>query len=299
MYQNMSRYDILRAIEKLDPERDHHRIIFLSTCYDFPFDTTRALEFALFRSFCVPRISALLDRTGEFLNRAQKRYDDTDIIVSELLEWGYDSERGKRALRRLNQLHGRFAIANEDFLYVLSTFIFEPIRWNERFGWRSLCEQERLGYFYFWREVGRRMNIREIPADYNVFERLNRDYEKQHYRFTEANRRVGAATRELFVSWFPSIVAPLVRSAIHALLDDRLIEAFGFSRPSPLMRWLVPGALRLRAGFVRCLPPRKSPRLRTEMRHPAYPDGYVIEQLGPPETDASLFTPEASRKGKA
>jgi len=36
----------------------------------------------------------------------------------------------------MNQLHGRFDIANEDFLYVLSTFIFEPIRWNTRFGWR-------------------------------------------------------------------------------------------------------------------------------------------------------------------
>jgi hypothetical protein len=289
----MSRYDILHAIAKLDPKRDHQQIIFLSTCYDFPFDTTRALEFALFRTFCIPRISALLDRTGEFLNRAQRRYDDTDIIVSELLECGYDSERGQRALRRLNQLHGRFAIANEDFLYVLSTFIFEPIRWNERFGWRLLCEQERLGYFYFWREVGRRMNIREIPADYNVFERFNRDYEKQHYRFTEANRRVGTATRELFVSWFPSVAAPLVRSAIYALLDERLIEAFGFPRPSPLMRWLVSGALRLRATGVRFLPPRKNPRLRTKMKHPSYPEGYVIEQLGPPGTNPSSITPDA------
>ena len=46
----------------------------------------------------------LLDRTGEFRQRSQKRYDDTDIIVSELMEWGYDSDRGKRALRRMNQL---------------------------------------------------------------------------------------------------------------------------------------------------------------------------------------------------
>jgi hypothetical protein len=287
----MSRYDILHAIEKLDPEKDHQRIIFLSTCYDFPFDTTRSLEFALFRTFCVPRISALLDRTGEFLNRAQKRYDDTDIIVSELLEWGYDSERGQRALRRLNQLHGRFAIANEDFLYVLSTFVFEPIRWNARFGWRPLCEQERLGYFYFWREVGRRMNIRDIPVNYHIFECFNRDYEKQNYRFTESNRRVGVATRELFVSWFPRLFSPLVRSAIHALLDDRLIEVFGFARPSPLMRWLVPCALRLRARVVRLLPPRKNPRRRTEMGHPAYPEGYVIEQLGPPDIDPPLSTP--------
>jgi ER-bound oxygenase mpaB/B'/Rubber oxygenase, catalytic domain len=278
----MSRYAVLRAIERLDPEKDHQRIIFLSTCYDFPFDTTRALEFALFRTFCVPSISALLDRTGEFSQRSQKRYDDTDIIVSELLEWGYDSERGRRALRRLNQLHGRFTIANEDFLYVLSTFIFEPIRWNEKFGWRLLCERERLGYFYFWREVGRRMNIRDIPVGYGVFERFNEDYEREHYRYTEANRHVGAATRELFVSWFPRFLAPVVRSAIYALLDDRLIEAFGFPQPSRLMRRLVPGALRLRAGFVCLLPPLKEPRLRTEMGHPTYPQGYVIEHLGPP-----------------
>jgi hypothetical protein len=47
----MSRYSILHAIEHLDPEKDHQRIVFLSTCYDLPFDTTRELEFALFRTF--------------------------------------------------------------------------------------------------------------------------------------------------------------------------------------------------------------------------------------------------------
>ncbi len=280
----MSRYAILGAIRRLDPEKDHQRIIFLSTCYDFPFDTTRALEFALFRTFCVPSVSALLDRTGEFRNRAQKRYDDTDIIVSELIEWGYDSDRGKRALRQMNKLHGRFDIANDDFLYVLSTFVYEPIRWNERYGWRRMCDQEQLGYFYFWREVGRRMNIRDIPADYDAFERFNREYEPRHYRFTETNQRVGAATRDLFVRWFPGFLSPVVRSVIYAMLDDRLIEAFGFPRPSRLMRWLVPTVLRLRARLLRFLPPRPRPRLRTETGHPTYPGGYAIERLGPPGT---------------
>jgi len=100
----------------------------------------------------------------------------------------------------------------------------------------------------------------------------------------------------LFASWFPRFLAPVVRSAIHALLDDRLIEAFGFPQPSPLMRWLVPGALRLRAGFVRLLPPLKEPRLRTEIGHPTYPEGYLIEHLGPPGTNPSLLTTDASRK---
>lgn len=112
----MARDSILKEIQKLDAKKDHERIVFLSTCYEFSFDTTRALELALFRTFCVPSISGLLDRTGEFRQRSQKRYDETDILVSELMEWGYTSERGQRAIQRINQLHGRFTITNEDFL---------------------------------------------------------------------------------------------------------------------------------------------------------------------------------------
>jgi hypothetical protein len=277
----MSSFRILEEIQALDPEADHQRIVFLSTCFDFPFDTTRALELALFRTFCVPSISSLLDRTGEFQNHAQKRYDDTDIIVSEMLEWGYASERGKRALDRMNQVHGRFKIANDDFRYVLSTFIFEPIRWNERFGWRPMCEQERLAWFYFWREVGRRMNIADLPKDYHAFECFNRNYERQRFRFTEANRRVGRATVNMFAGWGPRVLAPLIRRTIYAMLEDPLIEAFGFPQPSRGMRWLVPATLRLRARLRRWLPARRRPRRRTETTRPSYPAGYRIEQLGP------------------
>jgi hypothetical protein len=283
----MGRYRILNELRTLDPVRDHQRIVFLSTCFEFPFDTTRALEFALYRTYCVPSISGLLDRTGEFARRPQKRYDDTDIIVSELMEWGYDSDRGRRALRRMNQMHGRFAIANDDFLYVLSTFVYEPIRWNARFGWRPMCVQEKLGMFRFWREVGRRMNIQDVPADYDAFEQFNVEYERKHFRYSDANHRVGAATRDLFVSWFPRPLHVAVRPAIYALMDDPLIEAFGFPRPSPLLRRLVGGALKLRGQLAGLLPPRRHPRLRTAMRHPSYPDGYTIEQLGPPANDAT------------
>jgi hypothetical protein len=277
----MMRSHVLDEIRRLDPVRDHQRIVFLSTCYDFSFDTTRALEFALFRTFCVPTISSLLDRTGEFGRRAQKRYDDTDLILSELMEWGYDSDRGGRALRKMNELHGRFQIANADFLYVLSTFVFEPIRWNSRFGWRPMCERERLGMFYFWREVGRCMNIKELPTDYTRFERFSEEYERDHYKYSEANHRVGGATRDMFISWFPRLLHPIVRPAIYAMMEDPLIEGFGFPRPTKTMRRVVAGGLRLRAGIQRCLPGRRKPFLRTEMKHRTYPMGYRIELLGP------------------
>ena len=95
----MRRLTTLEQIQELDPIADHQRIVFLSTRFDLPFDTVRSLELALFRTFCVPSIAELLDRTGEFQRRSQKRYDDTDIIVSELMDHGYDSDRGKSALR--------------------------------------------------------------------------------------------------------------------------------------------------------------------------------------------------------
>jgi hypothetical protein len=284
----MTRNSILDEIRQLDPLNENQRIVYLSTRFEFPFDTTRALEFALFRTFAVPSISALLDRTGEFDKRPQKRYDDTDIIVSELMECGYESDRGQRAIARMNLLHGRFNISNVNFLYVLSTFILEPIRWNARFGWRLLCQQERLAYFHFWRQVGIRMHIRDIPSDYDELARFNCDYERSQFRTSKANQRVGTATRELFASWAPRFLSPVVRSAIHALLDDPLREAFGFPPPSPFLRWLVPAALRCRGRLLRWLPPRRRPVLRTEMRHPTYPSGYTIEELGPPAGPDSL-----------
>jgi hypothetical protein len=90
--------------------------------------------------------------------------------------------------------------------------------------------------------------------------------------------------RDLFLSWFPRLLHPLARPAIYALMDDPLIEAFGFPQASPLMRRLVTVALQARAKVLRCLPPRTRPRLRTEMRHATYQRGYTIERLGPPGT---------------
>ena len=86
----------------------------------FPWDITRALELALLKTFCVPSISALLAHTGEFEQRPRKRYDDTGLMVAELLRHGLDSAPGAAVSARMNRIHGHYAITNDDFLYVLS-----------------------------------------------------------------------------------------------------------------------------------------------------------------------------------
>jgi len=242
----------------------------------------RALEIALYRTYCVPSVSALLDRTGEFRQRAQRRYDDTAIIVAEMCEWGYESGRGRQALERMNWIHGHFKISNEDYLYVLSTFIFEPIRWIDRFGWRKLSEQEKLGAYYFWHAIGKRMGIKDIPPTYQEFEQYNLDYEREKFRYADTNHRVGSATRDLFASWFSRLFAPMVRHGIYAMLDDRMLEAFGFPRPFGFMPPLARFALKMRGKFVRFLPPRQKPHFFTDIPNRTYPQAYEISELGPP-----------------
>ncbi len=277
----MSHDAVLREIKSLDPLVDHQRIALLTSLQEFPWDTTRSLELALFRAFAVAKGTGLLAGTGEFTRRTQKRYDDTVLILAEILEHGYDSQRGKAALRRMNQMHGRYEIPNDEFLYVLSTFVFEPIRWNARFGWRPLLREEKLASFYFWREIARRMAISDVPDDYETLERYYEDFAVENYRYAPENLALATATRDLLLGWYlPKPLWPLGRPFVHALMDDRLLMAVGLPRPKRIVRRVAEGVIRLRGRAVRLMPARRTPRSITRRRHPTYPKGYTIEELG-------------------
>jgi hypothetical protein len=278
----MGRYDTLRLIESLDPETEYWRIYRLHALHEFPWDVTRALELALYRTYAVASIGALLDRTGEFRERTQKRYDDTALLLGEVLEHGFDSDRGRRALRRINQAHGRYAISAADFRYVLATLLVVPGRWVDRYGWRPVTATERRAAYLYMRELGRRMGIKDWPAGYDEVAAFLDAYEAEHFARTPGGVRTAVATRDLFVSWFPRPLAPLLRTGVHALLDPPLLDAFGFD-PAPA--WVVAAAdraLRARARVVRALPPRRglhSPSAAWTVK--GYRDGYRIEDLGP------------------
>ncbi|OZE80979.1 hypothetical protein CH305_11445 [Rhodococcus sp. 15-649-2-2] len=295
------RFGWLRRIEELDPVRDCHTIHRITAGYEFPWDYQRALEFALFRTYCVPTISALLARTGEFENRPQKRYDDTSLLMAELLEHGYDSERGRESLRMVNRMHGQFDISNDDMLYVLTTFIYEPIEWIDTYGWRRLHPKERLATFHFYCEVGKRMGIKNIPESYTEFAQFKLDYEERTFRFTEDNRRIGTYTLDLYCSWYPAALTPAVKQAVFALLDDRMAGAFGFPAGSPTVERAAVQALRARARVERFLPKRTQSRATADASnktYPGYPVGYQPSDLGtlasPRIRSCGAKTPEVS-----
>ena len=268
-------------INTLDPKVDYERICFLLSAYEFSWDIEKALEFALFRTYAVPSISALLSWTGEFRDRTRKRYDDTELLMSEISENGQDSERGQAAIRRMNEMHGRYRISNNDMLYVLSTFVVEPVKWLKRFGKRAMTTTEVDAWVHYYRALAAKMGISSIPETYIAFENYHREYELANFCFAKTNAEIGSLTRDLLLSMYaPKLLVPYVRPVVHALCDPPLRKAMGFAEPPTWLERMIFGALHARAKFLRMLPSRRRPRLITNRKRPTYPMGYEIEKLG-------------------
>jgi hypothetical protein len=90
----------------------------------------------------------------------------------------------------------------------------------------------------------------------------------------------------MFVGKVPGLPTRLGARGICALLDEPLLRALALPRPTAAERHAVEGALKLRARALRLFPPRRKPRLRTELSRRTYPHGYRVEELGPPPAAA-------------
>ncbi|MGW1004296.1 oxygenase MpaB family protein [Streptomyces sp. NPDC002520] len=277
----VKRFERLERIRRMDPVADALEIYRLSAAFEFPWDYTRALEFALYRTYAVPSIGRLLAETAELTERAQKRYDDTVLLLDTVVEHGFATEEGRTAIRRINQMHRSYDISDDDMRYVLSTFVVMPRRWIDAYGWRRLSRHEIVAATEYYRILGSRMGIPDIPETYEEFEALLDAYEQAHFAWDERSRQVSDATLGLMASWYPRPLAPLLRTATLALLDGPLLRAFRYEAPGAATTALVRRAVRTRGRLVRLLPPRRSPhfaRLNPEIK--SYPNGYRPADLG-------------------
>lgn len=274
---------VRREIAALDAQRDCQRIVHLLTAYEFPADIQRATELALFHTYGSQSISALLDRTGQFSKLGQKRYDDTRLLIAQFMESGWASSAGQRSIAQMNHIHAHYRIDNEDFLFVLWTFIDFPLRWLDAFGWRRFTAHERQAWFHYWVEIGRRMRLQHIPGSPEDFDAFVQDYEARQLHHAPANERVAQATIAIMAAWLPKPLRGAVAPVVRTLVPARLLPAIGMQAPSPVLKAVVRGALKLRALAKRGLPWGAYPTMLANTRNRTYPGQcYRIEELGPP-----------------
>lgn len=276
---------VQQEIERQDPTTlvGAQRILWLGVSREFGWDTEQALSLALFRTYAVPEISVVLAATGEFERDGQRRYDDTELVFAHMAKHGFDHGTGRTALKRMNAMHASYDLPNDLMVYVLSTFVLEPSRWIDRWGWRGATERERQAAVTWFGEQGRRMGLRDLPTTWEDWDRLNRRFEDERFRFHPDNQRVGDATIQILLDRkVPRPVHAAARKVMLALLDEpRLLEAFGYDRPDPRLTRAVDVGLRARARVQRdLLPERRTDFDLTTIRRPSYPHGHVVESLG-------------------
>lgn len=188
-------------------------------------------------------------------------------------------------------MHAMYDISNDDMLYVLATFVVMPVRWNADHGYRRVTEHELRAMTSYYNELGRHMAIQDMPTEFVDWERLLDDYERDHFAFHPGGRRVADSTLELMTSFPPNNLAPawLVKRFARALMDEPLLEAFRYPRPTSFERRLAKALMRLRARVIALMPARRRPKWVRDFGYfRSYPDGWTVDGLGtfPPGAQA-------------
>ena len=278
-----SAYRNVQAIGRLDPEDDYLQIYQLTALYDFGDDMRYGLNLAFYRTFAVPRIAGLLAHTGVTAKQPVKRSYDTALVMYELICAGFEDQRGREMVELLNRVHSKWKIAEEDFLYVLCTFIVVPTRWIQHRGWRPLLQAERTATFNFYRELGRRMNINHLPTTYDQAAELLDTYEATHLTASPAGTALMNSTLVLFRNRLPKRLQTHAATLVSGLIGDRVItSALGLPEP----RRLLVGAVDMYY-HIRNLRLRRRPAAAESIftpgqpMHDVYPHGYKLTDLGP------------------
>ncbi|WP_413430008.1 DUF2236 domain-containing protein [Synechococcus sp. Cu2B8-bc1011] len=264
--------------------------VVLERCRDlvgllFPWDMNRALELALLKTFCLPSISGLLHQTGEFEQRPRKRYDDTALIVAELVRLGPDTSGGRAIIKRLNRIHSTYTIRQEDYAYVLSGFVAEPIRWIESFGWRALQPLEQEALFLFWDHVGSLMHLEQRPRSLRELMELNQHTNLELFACAESNQQVADATVAMLLAPWPAPFHPWLRSTMRCLLEPETLSNLNWPSAPVWQTHIVRVVLHCRS-FILCTARRFwAPQRRgffSERPTSSYGQQFTLEQIGPP-----------------
>ncbi|GAB3270424.1 oxygenase MpaB family protein [Kineosporia babensis] len=262
-------------VRRLDRE---YRELAMST---FVFETRLAHRLSYFRTFASPRIAGLLKHTGQMQAEPRRRAYDTGLMMYALIDAGLESPTGRHAVSRLHQMHRRWRITNDDYIWVLGTFAVMSVRMIERAGWRAITEAEKQTVIDWHVELGSRMGITDVPLDPQSFDAWFSAYEARMLRRTDAGQELLRLAMDVVGSQIPKRLRRPVLSLAPVLIDEPARSALGFGTPNWLARTTVAVLLQVRAWRRRRSGPPEKPFFEMGGVNSEYPDGWTLDDLGP------------------
>lgn len=126
------------------------------------FGSTRR-RIGIIENICNSHHFQILASTGEFGKYWPRRTEDTELLLCEITDTyvrvqkqfaknpnkpqkDIDEQwkRPEKAVRRLNEIHGKYNILNDDYLHTLSLVVSEPTSWINRYEWRELDDEREI-----------------------------------------------------------------------------------------------------------------------------------------------------------
>jgi hypothetical protein len=273
------RYARFREAERLDLESQYWQItrLFLA---DFQSVMISQLYQGFLTTFAVPRMSRVLAGTGEIGERTAKRAIDTALLTRAVFLDGVDTGDGLRAARRVNAMHRRYPIAQEDLTAVGVDAALTQIRLATEFGWRPVLVKEMDAVRRCFEEITKAYGGRlEFPGSIEAMEAFWSRYKREQFAFEPQNRELTVAITGWFLGLVPRPVRPALRLALIGTADRDVLEATGIRAPNSVEKRIARVIVRRGIGS-RDPMSDGAPEALDVLARSVYPDGYAIEQLG-------------------
>jgi hypothetical protein len=242
-------YAIRRRIAALNPVEDNEEAARLTfeVLYGDPIAIHAAYLIGFSRQVAVPGIAHVIYRGGggENLRDVARRTDDTLALFGAFFRYGHSSPQGRAAIARMEQIHARFAITDEQKRYTLATLIFEGERIGRHLGFDPFTASQREAAWRFWRGVAEQMPLGGLPPTADELRRWMLEYEREHWRYTdEARRVVDQFFEDWTTRWFPRRAKGLGRQALLALMGEDLRAVLRLEDPSRRVEGLLRASAR-------------------------------------------------------
>jgi hypothetical protein len=228
-----ARRDVLRQIERIDPEAEPELMtkLVLGTVFGDAFFHGALFTVAYWRQVAVETIAPIIARRGygDTLKGTEKRTNDTLLFFGLMYRDGYSTPEGQKTIDRLSAIHKTFDIPKDDFRYTLATLCYEPVRIPELLGVKGLTEDEQRAIYLFWTRVGRRWGVDVPEADHPDGQRLFAEwfyeYERKTYKRSKECIDVAIAMQDTYLDRFaPGPLRPIGVQVLRAMSDPLLLD---------------------------------------------------------------------------